>query len=632
MKIRSRLTSTFLLIALIPLVSGSVLAFTVSERALTDQVLNQLSSVSSIQASRIEGILDQNLERLNLVTSRTQLRITLENYTRDPRPEYVDRMNQILLDAKAPVGDFEEISVLTLNGSVAASTNPAAIGANYSGEEIFARGQTENVTDLIFLDLDQTVKLHLAGPLVLGNQLIGVLVIKSSVATIAASVQDYSGLGRTGETTLARKEQDGDGLYLMPLRFDPLAALNRSVSRNDSTSPIIRALSGTVGVFTDTVDYRGVPVLVATEYVATADWGLTVKIDREEAFAPVVQLQGFLIVVIATASIAVVMVSLLLGRSITRPILRLTEAASRLRNEEASARADVLTNDEIGSLAETFNEMARHLADARTHLETKIIELARSNTDLSQFAYVASHDLQEPLRMVTSYVQLLERRYKGRLDRDADEFIAYAVEGATRMQTLINDLLSFSRVGTQGKKPEPTEAGAVLDQALRNLRASIEEARAVITSDPLPVILADRTQLLQLFQNLLSNAIKFRGRDPPRIHVGASRQAREWVFSVRDNGIGIDPKFHERIFVIFQRLHARTEYPGTGVGLAVCKKIVDRHGGRIWVESAVGNGSTFFFTMPLVEPTLEPVRVPEAYRTPGSRSTEDEHVLPQSSR
>ncbi|HKZ98903.1 MAG TPA: ATP-binding protein [Thermoplasmata archaeon] len=629
MKIRSRLTFTFLLIALIPLVSGSVLAFTVSERALTEQVLNQLSSVSSIQASRIDGILDQNLERLNLVTSRTQLRITLENYTRDPRPEYVDRMNLIILDAKAPVGDFEEISVLTLNGSVVASTNPAAIGTNYSGEEIFARGQIENVTDLIFLDIDRTVKLHLAGPLILSDQLIGVLVIRSSVATIAASVQDYSGLGRTGETTLARKDGDGDGLYLMPLRFDPFAALNRSVSRNDSTSPTIRALSGTVGVFTDTVDYRGVPVLVATEYIEEADWGLTVKIDREEAFAPVVQLQGFLIVVIAASSIAVVLVSLLLGRSITRPILQLTEAATRLRNEEASARADVLTNDEIGSLAQTFNEMAGHLADARTHLETKILELARSNTDLSQFAYVASHDLQEPLRMVTSYVQLLERRYKGRLDRDADEFIAYAVEGATRMQTLINDLLSFSRVGTQGKKLEPTESGTVLEQALRNLHTSIEEAHAVITSDPLPVVLADRTQVLQLFQNLVSNAIKFRGRDPPRIHVAANRRAQEWVFFVRDNGIGIDPKFHERIFVIFQRLHGRAEYPGTGVGLAICKKIVDRHGGRIWVESAVGDGSTFFFTMPVVEPALEPSRVGEASPKPDSRSYEDEHVPPE---
>ena len=231
--------------------------------------------------------------------------------------------------------------------------------------------------------------------------------------------------------------------------------------------------------------------------------------------------------------------------------------------------------------------------------------------------------------MVTSYVQLLERRYKGRLDRDADEFIAYAVEGATRMQTLINDLLNFSRVGTQGKKLEPTESGTVLEQALRNLHTSIEEAHAVITSDPLPVVLADRTQVLQLFQNLVSNAIKFRGRDPPRIHVAANRRAQEWVFFVRDNGIGIDPKFHERIFVIFQRLHGRAEYPGTGVGLAICKKIVDRHGGRIWVESAVGDGSTFFFTMPVVEPALEPSRVGEASPKPDSRSYEDEHVPPE---
>jgi PAS domain S-box-containing protein len=225
-------------------------------------------------------------------------------------------------------------------------------------------------------------------------------------------------------------------------------------------------------------------------------------------------------------------------------------------------------------------------------------ELARSNEELEQFAYVASHDLQEPLRMVSSYVQLLARRYQGRLDTDADEFIDFAVDGAKRMQTLITDLLKYSRVRTRGHQFEPTDSGAVLDGVLADLGETIRETSATVTHDALPQVMADPTQLGQLFQNLVGNAIKYHGHEPPRVRVSAEPDGSMWQFAVRDNGIGIEPEYQERIFAIFQRLHGREEYPGTGIGLAVCKGIVERHGGRIWVESEPGKGSTFHFTLP----------------------------------
>ena len=242
------------------------------------------------------------------------------------------------------------------------------------------------------------------------------------------------------------------------------------------------------------------------------------------------------------------------------------------------------------------------LVEARQKLEESVAELGRSNADLQQFAYVASHDLQEPLRMVSSYTQLIARRYKGKLDADADEFIAFAVDGANRMQRLILDLLAYSRVNTAGRQFEPTAMETVLKAALNNLTDAVKESQAIITHDPLPAVMGDDKQLAQLFQNLLSNAVKFGGAQPPRIHISAKQTDGEWLFSVRDHGIGLDPQYADRIFVIFQRLHTREEYPGTGIGLAICKKIVERHGGRIWVESELGKGATFYFTMRDEEP------------------------------
>jgi PAS domain S-box-containing protein len=243
---------------------------------------------------------------------------------------------------------------------------------------------------------------------------------------------------------------------------------------------------------------------------------------------------------------------------------------------------------------------ARDITDLRRAQEARELaaaDLERSNKELEQFAYVASHDLQEPLRMVSSYVQLLAQRYEAQLDDKARKYIGYAVDGAVRMQQLIEDLLLYSRAGTRGGPLEPTDSLAALDGAVQNLAKAIEEKGASITHGDLPVVRADAPQLTQVFQNLLSNAVKFRGEAPPRIHVSAEDNGSVWTFSVRDNGIGIEPQYADRVFVIFQRLHTRQEYAGTGIGLAVCQRIIERHGGRIWFESEPGVGSTFYFTI-----------------------------------
>jgi PAS domain S-box-containing protein len=262
-----------------------------------------------------------------------------------------------------------------------------------------------------------------------------------------------------------------------------------------------------------------------------------------------------------------------------------------LRDDAGAPRRMIGANFDITARREAENDLAQRSQD-----------LARSNAELERFAYVASHDLQEPLRMVTSYMQLIARRYRGQLDADADEFIGFAVDGANRMKALINDLLAYSRVGTRGKPFAPTDCEEALAYALANLQIAIKESAATVTHDPLPTVLADEQQLVQLLQNLIGNGLKFHSAAPPQIHISASAAEQMWTFAVRDNGIGVEPEYFERIFIVFQRLHGKDEYPGTGIGLAVCKKIVERHNGRIWVESTPGAGSTFYFTLPVAEP------------------------------
>ncbi len=243
-------------------------------------------------------------------------------------------------------------------------------------------------------------------------------------------------------------------------------------------------------------------------------------------------------------------------------------------------------------------QLRQQRREAEEELSRSVKELARSNRDLEQFAYVASHDLQEPLRMVATYTELLAEKYRGKLDGQADKYIHYVVEGATRMQTLIQDLLAFSRAGRQGLEMADADTSTLVQQALLNLQTAQNETGAKVTWDALPVLPGNAAQLRQVFQNLLGNALKFHAEAPPEIRISARRQGEDWLFSVTDNGIGIASDQIENIFVVFHRLHTREEYPGNGIGLAICKKIIERHGGKIWAESEPGVGTTFHFTLP----------------------------------
>ena len=292
-------------------------------------------------------------------------------------------------------------------------------------------------------------------------------------------------------------------------------------------------------------------------------------------------------------------VEILRQEGVDVPVILVSGALGELKAVECikQGAADYVLKDHLTRLPQSVRRAIaeRELRDENRRTQE---ELARSNRDLEQFAYVASHDLQEPLRMVATYTQLLAERYQGKLDENADKYIHYAVDGALRMQTLVKDLLAFSRVGRKHEAPRDTDCNLVVRTVLANLQSAIQESGATIHCQTLPVVAADQSELLQLFQNLIGNALKFRSAKPAEIRITGKKKKSEWLFSIEDNGIGIDPQHIEDIFVIFKRLHTREEYPGSGIGLAICKKIVEYNHGRIWVESQPGQGSTFRFTWP----------------------------------
>ncbi len=480
-----------------------------------------------------------------------------------------------------------------------ASTEDADLPCEYSRPAVREAVRSQRVQFLDFHAANPAERVHLSlfVPLLAeaGGQktVIGVLAFEIDPRHfLYPLIQTWPTPSATAESLLVRR--DGDSvLFLNELRHNPAVALSLRQPLGETDLPAVRAALGAEGAF-EGKDYRGVEVLSVLRRIPDSPWVLVAKIDRAEVAAPLRERM------VLVASLC----ALLVGLTAVAAILLWRQQQMRFDLARHEFEEDVLhqANLELETrVAERTRELQVEIAQHRLTekaLNESLEELSRSNADLAQFAYIASHDLQEPLRMVASFVQLLERRYNSQLDQEAHEFIGYAVEGVTRMQHLINDQLTYALVGIDNSQFETTDANQVLAEVLANLRPLIEEHRAEITQDILPAVPVIHSQFGQLLQNLIGNAIKFHGADTPRVHITARRNGNEWIFSVGDNGIGIAPEYFEKIFLIFKRLHSREKYPGTGIGLAICKRIVERHRGRIWVESEPGKGSTFYFTIP----------------------------------
>lgn len=647
MSIRARLTLAFLAISLVPLAVVSIISWTTARRSVRAEVLDHLESVATVQAHRLEAIVNQNLERLSLVASRTQLRICLDRYSRERQMADVENMNQILTDALDSIPAFEAISVLDLNGVVVAATEPARIGEELADSEVFIRGLEERVADMVFLDDAGEVKVRLAGPLSLNYETIGVLVIRTSVDNILDLVRDYAGLGRTGETVLARSGPEGRAVFLTPLRHRPGAALTVASPTSDTLLPIEIALAGNEVLLEDATDYRGRPVLAATRFVRPAGWGLVAKIDQDEALKPVADLRrGMLIAMLGTA-VLTALVAALVSNTISRPIRELTTIAGRIADGKLDERIEINSADEIGTLAGAFDRMARHLVEANQLLERRVeertAELARANADLhaeieqheitqqrlleardaarqasrakGEFLANMSHELRTPMNGIIGMTDLA---LDTELSPEQREYLVMVRESADVLLRLLNDILDYSKIEAGKLELEVTEfrLRESLGDTLKalSIRAHSKGLELAYRIEPgLPDRLrGDPWRLRQVVVNLAGNAIKFTERGEVVVSVEEhAREGDEVVlhFAVRDTGIGIPVEEQGRILEAFTQADSSTtrRYGGTGLGLTISSQLVELMDGRMWLESEPGEGSTFHFLVRLevVEETVE---------------------------
>jgi len=622
MKLKHKILLLFLCIAQLPVLLTGFLSYRISQKSLEQEIVSFLVGTNLLKSTRINHWIEDSVQDLEYVANLPFLKeeFAEKKATRSPagqnwqQPAAAGQLRHWLpyFQPLVSKGRFIELSLLSpADGIVLFSTDARQEGKIKEDAPYFLNGRDKTFVGNIAYSMTILQPSMVVSTPVKDQQghLVAVLAGRLNLAELSSIMEERSGLRTTEDTYLVNSQN----YFITEPRFGKDYALRKTVY----TQGVQHALQGQKGTAAYN-DYRGTMVIGAYQYLPERNIAIVTEIDQDEYMAPIQHLQRIIYAIGGIVAILSLLIGWKYAGALLKPLLRLVDAVKKMSADNLMFTAMISGNSEIAQLAQAFASMTRRLQhtlvsrdalqteiemrrNTEQRLEEALVQLNRSNQELEQFAYVASHDLQEPLRMVSSYVQLLAERYRDQLDEKAQKYIHYAVDGAFRMQALIQDLLDFSRVSTRGQAFATVDCNELLAQALDNLQTSIQRAGALVSSDRLPVVTGDAVQIVQVFQNLIANSIKFCDKEHPVIHVGAGETEADWLISVRDNGIGIDAKYADKIFVIFQRLHTREEYQGTGIGLAVCKRIIERHGGAVWFESEPGQGAVFYCTFPKKE-------------------------------
>lgn len=611
----NKLLFWFLIVGIIPLFAISGIYYFVATKFTKSQIEERLIREAEEKIVAVRGFYKKGLDTaVHISEMQDVVRILEAADTRSKNnapPDFEKNavMNQKLLKNYAQTHPCYDILIVSKEGTVVCSMlMESDLGSNlFSGKKhpdglslSVQRAKSTGraaVSELFMYDPSKKHSLFFAAPVHEGEEIKGFVVMQYAENELRTLASDYAGLGKTGEVVMAIKQGE-EVHFISSLRNEPGVEFKKTLRIGSPVGlPIQQAVTGRNG-FGLSVDYRGKKVLAKWEYIPELKWGIVVKIDRDEVFGPIADLTlTFFIVLILVAAVSV-LVSIVIAAGIIEPIKILGQSMEGLEKGDLAARARVVSMDEIGELAGSFNKMAETIQASSIRLKYAIGEVKRTNYELEQFAYVASHDLQEPLRAVAGYIRILEKKYGTSLDDTARGYINSAIKGAERMRSLINDLLNFSRVSTGKEDLKTVDLNEAVNAAIAGIKLLVEETGTKIEIQKLPAVTGDFSLLVQLFVNLLTNAIKFRRADlAPVITISANPENEHVVISVKDNGIGIDPRYFDRIFVIFQRLNSTASYQGNGIGLALCKRIVQRHRGKIWLESEEGKGADFKFTL-----------------------------------
>lgn len=605
MKIKSKIIFVVLLVSISALVLITFISYLTTKKYMEESALKNIDVIATIQKKRINESINDYFEKLYLVKTRLSIINNLTNYNIKPDRQYLDNISKNMQTALKPGGSFKNLLILDTKGKVLLSAYDKSLtGSDFSNNEAFIRGLRQESIDNFFNNKNKTYSVYLSAPIINNNKLQGVILIESYLEDIILSLgNDYTGLGESGEIILGKYQNDGKIVVLTPLRFMKNAQLNFTINKNDKTKPLAEAMKGIESVFTDKINYINKPVLSATRYIEKTGWGLVVNVNQSEVYQSVRHFEYILLMLLLSIILLSVIATYILSDELTHSLKQLTNSVEKISEGDLTQRVNVLSNNEIGYLSKTFNTMTSNLektfneiTELNSELNKEIIYRKKAEEDLERFFHISSHDLQEPLRSITSYINLLERRYKNKLDDNAKFYIDTVVAASKRMKDLINDLVAYSGIGNNIEFRN-VDVSIILSYILNEHKEKLDTKSIQINYSNLPIITADHDLICYLFENLISNSIKYSNKQNINIDITCVENIDNYEFKVSDNGIGIEEKYFNKIFVIFQRLESKEHYEGTGIGLTICKKIVEIHKGKIWLESKLGTGTSFYFTI-----------------------------------